>query len=51
MAFWKKMHELKKIKTLRESIEKIKTLVAELKITTNFKEVNNTFFPVISLNY
>ena len=31
-----KVSELKEIKTLRRSIEKIKTLVAELKIVANF---------------
>jgi hypothetical protein len=28
---------------LRGSVEKIKTLVAELKIAANFRKVNNTF--------
>ena len=39
----KKMPELKEIKTLGRSIEKIETLMAKLKITTNFKGVNSTF--------
>jgi hypothetical protein len=36
-AFWKKVLELKEIKTLGRSIEKIETLVAELKIDANFR--------------
>ena len=42
-AFWEKMLELKKIKTLGESIVKIETSVAELKIGANFREVIRTF--------
>jgi hypothetical protein len=42
MAFWEKnnnskVSELKEIETLRGSIEKIETLVAELEIAANFK--------------
>jgi hypothetical protein len=50
MAFWKKkkikkskVHELKEIETLGRSIEKIKTLIIELKIIVNFKEINSNF--------
>jgi hypothetical protein len=45
-AFWEKksqVPELKEIETLRGSIKKIETLVAELKIVVNFRGVNNTF--------
>jgi hypothetical protein len=44
-VFWEKVLELKEIETLGGggSIEKIETLVAELKITANFREVNSTF--------
>jgi hypothetical protein len=37
-AFWQKVYELKEIETLGGSIEKIETLMAELKIAANFKE-------------
>jgi hypothetical protein len=45
-AFWEKkskVPELKEIETLRGSIEKIETLVAELKVAANFRGVNNIF--------
>jgi hypothetical protein len=42
-AFWEKVPELKEIETLGGSIEKIETLVAELKIVVNFGGLNNTF--------
>jgi hypothetical protein len=42
-AFWEKVPELKEIKTLGGSIEKIETLVVELKIAANFMGMNNTF--------
>jgi hypothetical protein len=35
-AFWEKVPELKEIKIMGGSIEKIETLVAELKIAANF---------------
>jgi hypothetical protein len=42
-AFWEKVPELKEIETLEGSIEKIETLVDELKIVANFGGLNNTF--------
>ena len=38
-----KVHKLKKIKTLKGSVIKIKTLIIKLKIIANFKEVIYTF--------
>jgi hypothetical protein len=48
-AFWEKVPELKEIETLEGSIEKIETLVAELKIVANFGGLNNTFLYPYSL--
>jgi hypothetical protein len=38
-----KVPKLKEIETLRGSIDKIETLVAELKVVANFRGVNNIF--------
>ena len=42
-AFWEKVLELKEIKTFGESVMKIETLMAELKISVNFRRVIRTF--------
>ena len=42
-AFWEKVLELKKIKTLGESFVKIETSVAELKIAANFRRSDPYF--------